>query len=62
MPATVYINTGFVKRRLGLLTGGVSILRGWGQIVEIFVGGGGVFKWGDGMCGTVCTGAAVRQV
>ena len=26
--------------------------------MEIFVGGGGVFKWDGGMCGTVCTGAA----
>ena len=30
--------------------------------MEIFIGGGGVFKWDGGMCGTVCTGAAVRQV
>ena len=37
----VYVNNNFVKREeVGTPNRGVSILRGWGQIVEKFRGGG----------------------
>lgn len=40
----VYVNNNFVKREeVGTPNGGCFYIEGWGQIVEIFIGGGGGF-------------------
>lgn len=45
MRLNVYVNNNFVKREeVGTPDGGYFYIEGWGQIVEIFIGGGGVFK------------------
>lgn len=42
----VYVNNNFVKREeVGTPYGGCFYIEGWGQIVEIFVGGGGFLFW-----------------
>lgn len=43
MRLNVYVNNNFVKREeVGTPDGGCFYIEGWGQIVEIFIGGGGV--------------------
>lgn len=45
MRLNVYVNNNFVKREeVGTPDGGCFYIEGWGQIVEIFIRGGGVLN------------------